>query len=76
MPRTKAQHTTTIEPTNNLGRLFAALRYAERKTLRDMAEELEVTPATIMRLELGHVPDGQTTKKLLIWLFEEHEVKQ
>lgn len=73
MAKTRTQHKTKVEPTNNLGRLFCALRYAERKTLREVAEEMEIAPATVLRLEQGYIPDGQTTRKLITWLFAEHE---
>ena len=73
MPKTRLQTKTKVEPTNNLGRLFCALRYAERKTLREVAEEIGTAPATVLRIEQGYIPDGVTTRKLLMWLFQEHE---
>lgn len=76
MPKTEAQIKTKVQSSNNLGRLFNALRYAERKSLRDIGGEIGIAPATLLRIESGFVPDGQTVKKLLMWLFEERGVQQ
>lgn len=36
--------------------------------VRDVAEEIKISPATLSRVENGHVPDLQTFKKICAWL--------
>jgi transcriptional regulator with XRE-family HTH domain len=38
------------------------------KTLRQAAREIEISPATLMRVESGRVPDVETFRKLCVWL--------
>lgn len=37
-------------------------------TLREVGREIGVGAATLMRLEQGRVPDGETLAKILAWL--------
>lgn len=53
----------------SLGVLVAAKR-GERK-LREVAKEIGIGPATLMRVENGRVPDVETFGKICCWLNED-----
>ena len=43
-------------------------KHRENKTLRDAARTIGISPATLMRVEAGRVPDVETYGKLCNWL--------
>jgi len=43
-------------------------KHRGNKTLREAAREIEISPATLMRVESGRVPDVETFGKLCSWL--------
>jgi transcriptional regulator with XRE-family HTH domain len=43
-------------------------KHRENKTLRDAARAIGISPATLMRVEAGRVPDVETYGKLCNWL--------
>jgi transcriptional regulator with XRE-family HTH domain len=43
-------------------------KHRENKTLRDAARAVGISPATLMRVEAGRVPDVETYGKLCTWL--------
>lgn len=43
-------------------------KHRENKTLRDAARTIGISPATLMRVEAGRVPDVETYGKLCTWL--------
>lgn len=59
----------------NLAALIESHRWARRITVRDLAKELGMSPATVNRYERG-VGDlsGRDIGKLLVWLFAKEKV--
>lgn len=53
-------------PINELGRLVATKRGA--RGIRAAAAEVDVSPATLSRIENGHMPDLVTFAKVCRWL--------
>ncbi len=43
-------------------------KHRGNKSLREAAREIGISPATLMRVESGRVPDVETFGKLCIWL--------
>jgi len=37
--------------------------------LRSLAKEIGISAATLMRIEHGYIPDGETMAKVLAWQF-------
>lgn len=44
------------------------------KGIREAAREVGVSPATLSRVENGHIPDLETYRKICIWLDEDPAV--
>lgn len=56
-------------PTRTLGSLGAMVRKRRGdKKLRDTAHEIGISPATLMRVESGRIPDVTTFGKICQWL--------
>lgn len=51
-----------------LGQIIKKWRIVNELDLRSVAREIGIGAATLMRLEQGHVPDGNTLAKVLGWL--------
>jgi transcriptional regulator with XRE-family HTH domain len=54
-----------------------AQRIQERragKGVREAAKEVGVSPATLSRVENGHIPDLETYRKICLWLDEDPAV--
>ena len=51
-----------------IGHVLRKYRLAHEWSLRDFAPVLHISPATLMRIEHGHNPDGATLMKILVWL--------
>jgi transcriptional regulator with XRE-family HTH domain len=51
-----------------LAELIRLYRKWNELKLRDIAGEIGISAATLMRLEAGRVPDGETLAKVLVWL--------
>lgn len=49
-----------------LGRKLAEKR--EDRGIRDVAKEIGISPATLSRIERGHIPDLETFGKICRWL--------
>lgn len=43
-------------------------KFRGNKTLREAARGIGISPATLMRVESGRVPDVETFRKLCVWL--------
>lgn len=54
-----------------LGTVIKKYRVMSELTMRDVAKEVGIGAATLMRLEKGHSPDGATLAKILAWLLSE-----
>lgn len=52
-----------------LGQVIRRYRITSELSLRDVGKEIGIGAATLMRLEQGRDPDGQTLTKVLVWLF-------
>lgn len=56
-------------PARTLGSLGAMVRRKRGdKKLRETAEEIGISPATLMRVESGRIPDVETFGKICRWL--------
>ena len=55
----------------NLGKVIRKYRVTSELSLRDVGKEIGIGAATLMRLEQGRDPDGQTLAKVLAWLFKD-----
>jgi transcriptional regulator with XRE-family HTH domain len=51
-----------------LGKVIHKYRINNELTLRELAQEIGIGAATLMRLEQGRDPDGATLAKVLNWL--------
>lgn len=51
-----------------LGAVMRRYRVTNELTLREVAKEIGIGAATLMRLEQGRVPDGETLARVLAWL--------
>lgn len=58
-----------------LGKVIRKYRVTSELTLRDVGKEIGIGAATLMRLEQGRDPDGQTLAKVLAWLFSSENGK-
>ena len=58
-----------------LGTVIRKYRVNSELSLRDVGKEIGIGPATLMRLEQGRDPDGQTLAKVLAWLFSTNGTK-
>jgi transcriptional regulator with XRE-family HTH domain len=70
---TTVSHNDHKEDQNLANPTLATLGKAVRnlrgnKTLREAAREIKISPATLMRVEAGRVPDVETFGKLCHWL--------
>lgn len=52
-----------------LGTVIRKYRINSELSLREVGKEIGISAATLMRLEQGRDPDGQTVAKVLAWLF-------
>jgi transcriptional regulator with XRE-family HTH domain len=52
---------------NNLGVTLALYRRVQNRTLRELAKELKISHATLMRIEHGQSFDADTLLKLWQW---------
>ncbi len=53
----------------HIGILIKGWRYAERMGIREAAKILDVSPATLSRIENGKPTDSKTMLKMFRWLF-------
>lgn len=53
---------------SNLGRELRRVRLARGLTIRAAAEDLNLSPSTILRVEKGHNLRGQEVLRVLSWL--------
>ena len=54
------------QPLESLGALVREKR--GKKKLRETAREIDIGPATLMRVEAGRIPDVETFGKICVWL--------
>lgn len=59
-----------------LGKVIKKYRLISELTLREVGKEIGIGAATLMRLEQGREPDGQTIAKILAWLFSDEKGKK
>lgn len=55
---------------SNLAQLIKQYRWACKIGVRELANDIGVSAATISRIENGEMPDGNTLRKILIWLLK------
>jgi transcriptional regulator with XRE-family HTH domain len=58
-----------------LGYVLNRYRVISELSLRELGAEIGIGAATLMRLEQGRVPDGETLAKILIWLLTKETSK-
>lgn len=58
-----------------LGRIIRKYRVTSELTLREVGKEVGISAATLMRVEEGRNPDGNTLAKILAWLFKDEGVR-
>ncbi len=58
-----------------VGIVLKKYRLMNEWSLRDMAKQIGISAATLMRVEMGHVPDGNTLKLILYFLMIPENVK-
>jgi transcriptional regulator with XRE-family HTH domain len=58
-----------------LGYVLNRYRVISELSLRDLGAEIGIGAATLMRLEQGRVPDGETLAKILTWLLTKERSK-
>lgn len=51
-----------------LGAVIRRWRLMEEKDLREVGKEIGISAATLLRIEQGHDPAGETLAKVLGWL--------
>lgn len=56
-----------------LGKCLALYRVSIGYSLRDMADEMDISHATLKRIEDGNAPRADTLISLWIWLCEEEK---
>lgn len=59
-----------------LGRVIKVYRLHSELTMRELADEIGIGPATLMRIEHGQSPDGDTLVKVLSWLTAKIVIKR
>lgn len=59
-----------------LGKIIRKYRVTSELTLREVGKEIGIGAATLMRLEQGRDPDGQTLAKVLGWLMSKEREKK
>ena len=59
-----------LEPQMKLGEVLRKWRKMSELDLRSAAKLMSIDAATLLRIERGHPPNGQTFMKVLIWLFD------
>ena len=57
-----------------LGTVMRRWRLMEERTLRNVAKEIGVSAATLMRFEQGQDLSGTALHKILLWLLEANGV--
>ena len=57
-----------------LSSVLKKYRAMSEKSVRDMAQEIGISFATLSRIERGEGMDGTTLSKILTWLMEESEI--
>lgn len=62
-------HKSTIIRPMKLGAVIRRYRVTNELSLREVGKEIGIGAATLMRLEQGRDPDGQTLARVLTWLF-------
>jgi transcriptional regulator with XRE-family HTH domain len=63
----------TIKRQTRLGEMLRLYRTVRGRTLRDVAPAIGISPATLMRIEVGQSFDADTLLKLWTWMLAEHE---
>lgn len=59
---------STKKPTSNLGAVLRRWRLVEDLELREVASQIGIGAATLMRIEHGHSFDAATMMKVWVWL--------
>jgi DNA-binding XRE family transcriptional regulator len=54
----------------HLAKLLGHYRPLERKTCRELAEEIGISASTLSRIERGEMMDGVTLALVLAWVFQ------
>jgi transcriptional regulator with XRE-family HTH domain len=52
-----------------IGQIVKAYRTHKERTLREVADEIDISHGTLARIENGENVDGATLWKLMVWLF-------
>jgi transcriptional regulator with XRE-family HTH domain len=59
----------TKKSKNRLGEMFRYYIACDNRTLRELAGEIGISAATLMRISHGLEPDSATLIKILNWMF-------
>jgi len=59
---------TDLHNAARLGAMLKARRRAKRLTLRDLADEIDVSLNTLSRVERGYLPDLKNFQRIVDWL--------
>lgn len=59
----------------NLGRMIRGFRLLNEEDMREFAQRLNISAATVCRLEMGHLPDAETLVKIISWMLKKGETK-
>ena len=54
----------------NLAQVLKHYRWACKIGVRELGNDIGVPAATISRIENGEMPDGNTLRKILLWLLK------
>ena len=60
----------------NIGKLLRCYREVNRKSIRDLSKEIDLTIATLSRIENGKPVDLKITLVLINWLFGGQKIKE
>ena len=53
-----------------IGEVMRKWRVVNERNLRDVAREIGIGAATLLRIEQGKMVDGKTILKVISWLFD------
>lgn len=55
---------------SNLSRVLREYRWASKMSVRELAKRIGFSAATLCRIENGEEMDGQSLRKILLWLMK------
>lgn len=70
MSRNKDRPSTLVGGTNRIGEMVRMYRTMRNMTMRDLAKDIGIAHATVMRIEHGKAFDTHTLLKVLHWALD------